>query len=306
MPYYLSLMVIWRIDTNMVKMQKKTGVIMSILAGLGVGLGALDTAVNFGLGMKNYDLQKQNYNYLKSAQQTTWNREDNAVQRRMADLKAAGLSPTLAAGSSASSSSPIQIQAPQIDAKIDTSGKLAGQMALMQAKANIARTEAELSLIEAQKNKTFEDTIGSHLGNIRSEMENNARGSDINYLQDKNLSPNSTGWTRDAVNLINAFEKTAGVNLIEIIKKIPGALSKIEVEPLKLPNPGNVLGSAISETAGKVKENIGQTYESTMQKARSAISSMNTGTRSLMEKNPLFNQLLKALDATNKWQKGGK
>lgn len=86
----------------------------------------IDSISNLLGGLASYDVQKkasdQNYqsqvdtlNWQKEAQQTTWNREDNAVQRRVADLKAAGLSPVLAAGSAASTSSPTTVITPQRD-----------------------------------------------------------------------------------------------------------------------------------------------------------------------------------------------
>lgn len=46
-------------------------------------------------------------------QHETWKREDNAIQRRMADLSAGGLNPILAAGGAAQASGPISLQAPQ-------------------------------------------------------------------------------------------------------------------------------------------------------------------------------------------------
>lgn len=209
---------------------------MSILAGLGTALGAaapiIDTGVNAYLGAKNYELQKNNYDYLKSAQQTTWNREDNAVQRRANDLQRAGLSKTLAAGSAASSSAPIQISAPQVDYKSNLQGALAGHSALMRQKADISKTIAENQLIALQSEKTKNDTIGSSLSNNRLEMENAARAFDIKHFQDLGLSSNSTGLAADIANLIGVIKKN-------------------------LPSMGS-FGNALSDVAGKVKETTQQ------------------------------------------------
>lgn len=103
---------------------------MAALIGAGASL--------IGAGVNTYSNWKTNKKIME--------REDTAVSRRMKDLLNAGLSPVLAAGSSASTS---QLNAPQVDENVMASA-VAGFQNMLQARANLGQTQAQTELTRFQ------------------------------------------------------------------------------------------------------------------------------------------------------------
>ncbi len=124
----------------------------AILSGVAGGLANLGSAWASFKGVKenqrvndlNFQLQKENLAYQKDLQKIIFGREDNAVQRRVSDLRKAGLSPTLAAGSAAGAGSVVSTSAPQ--RLSDLQGYLAlAQVGTMLANQQKAQTEADIA-----------------------------------------------------------------------------------------------------------------------------------------------------------------
>lgn len=123
----------------------------------------------------NIRAQQEAFNYQKELNAMQMEREDTAVARRVADLKAAGISPTLAAGSSASAT-PVhagtapQGVAPQLATPSDIrvqqamfreqmlKDRMALAMSVMGNLADVSRTKAETELIKAQKDRYVAET----------------------------------------------------------------------------------------------------------------------------------------------------
>ena len=115
--------------------------------------GAVQGLANVGTDIYNLWQQDRAYNWNKEMQLKAWEREDNAVQRRVKDLRLAGLSPVLAAGSSAQASGPIQVSGPQLDKSNALGNVLQSILAsknIQQMNAGIAQTQAQAELINAQ------------------------------------------------------------------------------------------------------------------------------------------------------------
>lgn len=118
---------------------------MGIISDLvNVGSTIAGTVSNINTNKENLALQKENLAYQKDLQNVIFSREDNAVQRRVADLKAAGLSPTLAAGSSAGVGSVVSTSAPQKKSDLESYLALASVGTAL-AQQQKARTEADIA-----------------------------------------------------------------------------------------------------------------------------------------------------------------
>lgn len=160
----------------------------AILSGVAGGLANLGSAWASVKGVYdnkkvndiNFQLQKENLAYQKDLQKIMFAREDNAVQRRVNDLRKAGLSPTLAAGSAAGAGSVISTSAPQ------RLSDLQGYLALAQVGTMLANQ---------QKAQTDADIARQQLKQIKF---------DTKYLKDRGLAPIEVNqdWKARLLNLM--------------------------------------------------------------------------------------------------------
>lgn len=149
----------------------------------------------------NYQLQKENLAYQKSLQNTIFQREDTAVARRMADLKNAGLSATLAAGSAANAGQAISTKAPEKQSNLEAMMTLANVQTRL-AEQQRAQTEADIA-----KQRLF----GENLANLGSFISSVGKANnlyqnvlDSSYYTRRGISPSEhkMDWQQRLVNLI--------------------------------------------------------------------------------------------------------
>lgn len=120
----------------------------------------------------NYQNQLEQQRYMKDQQLLTQQREDNSVQRRVADLRKAGLSPVLAAGAGAAASAPIQVGQVQRDV-YDRRENFEYPVLInsMTQAANLAQTLMGVDVASAQINQLNANTQGKIIENAYADAK---------------------------------------------------------------------------------------------------------------------------------------
>lgn len=127
--------------------------------------GAVQTAANIGSSIANYKLQKENLQYQKNLQNQIFEREDNSVQRRVADLEAAGLNKNLAAGSSAGAGSVVSTTAPQVQAP-----DLGAMLDFKAAQTQIDSTKAQTKNAQVENNILTKQAGDANINNMLNKV----------------------------------------------------------------------------------------------------------------------------------------
>lgn len=186
----------------------------------------------------NYQLQKENLAYQKSLQNTIFQREDTAVSRRMADLKNAGLSATLAAGSAANAGQAISTRAPEKQSNLEAMMILANVQTRL-AEQQRAQTEADIA-----KQRLFGEkvaNVGSFISSLGKANNLYQNVLDSSYYTRRGISPSEhkMDWQQRLVNLIapKLEEWLTGLSDSEL----PSVVQFVEntVAPLKEPTYSN-------------------------------------------------------------------
>lgn len=153
----------------------------------GLGTGIAQTELNKEIADRNFQFQQDVYNYQKQLQREIFQREDNAIRRRAADIAAAGGNPATAweTGNGAGAGAPVSVTAPKrdyFDMSLIQSSLVQLQEAGKQFKEN-AIADATIRNLDAKTGKTNAETATETLRQLQIQAETARTEEDREYIE---------------------------------------------------------------------------------------------------------------------------
>lgn len=196
---------------------------MGILDGL---LGGLASAAGSWM---NWQSQKETNASNEALMRESWARDDTAVQRRKADLEAAGINPVLAAGQSASNSGPIRLEAPEV-----RGNPVLDAMQSMAIQQNIAQTKEQTKLTAANARSAAADAdVKEYVLDQRKETELTNLISSMFQKAGESASAQAAGNTAERMAELAYQIKEAekeGVDLANVRARLQNQLSQKDLD----------------------------------------------------------------------------